>query len=206
MATVPAFFGQAVRAATHRALQARERVAADCPQWEDWRWQVRAAKADMVEHYREYAAQLRNAVEAWGGTVYWAREAAEARELILKVAQRHQVTRVVQSKSMTAHEIELAPFLSSQGIQLTETDLGEFIIQLAGHAPAHLTAPALHLDRYQIARILSEALNLECPTDPTALDPVGRPPDRAPVFRRGPGDHRGQLCRGSGRRAGVPGK
>jgi L-lactate dehydrogenase complex protein LldF len=169
MATVPAFFGQAVRAATHRALEARERVAAGCPQWEDWRGQVRAAKADMVDHYQEYAAQLQEAVESWGGIVYWAKDAVEARELILKVARRHRVARVVQSKSMTAHEIGLEPFLSSQGIRLSETDLGEFIIQLAGHAPSHLTAPALHLDRRQIAHILSEAFNCEAPTDPVAL-------------------------------------
>jgi len=172
MATFPAFFKPAVRAATHRALQARERVVAECPQWEAWRQQVRAAKTDVVDHYQEYAAQLREKVEAWGGTVYWAQDAAEARDLILKVAQRHGVARVVQSKSMTAHEIRLEPFLSSRNIGLTETDLGEFIIQLAGQAPAHLTAPALHLDRYQIARILSEALDLECPTDPVALTRV----------------------------------
>jgi L-lactate dehydrogenase complex protein LldF len=173
MATVPTFFGQAVRAATHRALGARERVVADCPSWEDWRRQVRAAKADMVDHYQEYAAWLREKVEDWGGTVYWAQDAAEARDLILKVAKRHRVARVVQSKSMTAHEIQLEPFLSRQGLQLTETDLGEFIIQLAGHPPAHLTAPALHLDRHQIADIFFKAFNLECTTDPTALTRLG---------------------------------
>jgi L-lactate dehydrogenase complex protein LldF len=74
---------------------------------------------------------------------------------------------------MTAHEIRLPPFLSRQGIQLTETDLGEFIIQLAGHPPAHLTAPALHLDRHQIADIFFKAFNLECTTDPTALTRLG---------------------------------
>lgn len=173
MATVPAFFGQAVRVATHRALEARKRVVADCPQWENWRRQVHAAKTDLVDHYQEYADRLQKEVEAWGGTVYWARDAAEARDFILQVAKRHRVARVVQSKSMTAHEIGLEPFLSRQGLQLTETDLGEFIIQLAGHPPAHLTAPALHLDRHQIADIFYKAFNLECPTDPTALTRLG---------------------------------
>jgi L-lactate dehydrogenase complex protein LldF len=169
MAAVPISFGQAVRAATHRALEARERLVAGYPEWEDWRRQVRAAKADMVDHYQEYVTQLRKKVEDWGGEVLFARDAAEARDIILKVAKRHGVAKVVQSKSMTTHEIELEPFLAGQGLQLTETDLGEFIIQLAGHPPAHLTAPALHLNRYQIARILSKAFNLEFPTDPTAL-------------------------------------
>ena len=169
MAAVPSSFGQAVRAATHRALEARERLVADYPEWEDWRRQVRAAKAHMVEHYREYLALLRDRVEDWGGEVHFAGDAAEARDIILKVAKRHRVAKVVQAKSMTAHEIGLEPFLSDQGIRLTETDLGEFIIQLAGHPPAHLTAPALHLNRHQIARILSEACHLETPTDPPAL-------------------------------------
>ncbi|MEJ2069686.1 MAG: LUD domain-containing protein [Syntrophobacterales bacterium] len=127
------------------------------------------AKAHMVEHYREYLARLRDQVEDWGGEVHFAGDAAEARDIILKVAKRHRVAKVVQSKSMTAHEIELEPFLAGEGIRLTETDLGEFIIQLAGHPPAHLTAPALHLNRHQIGRILSEAFDLEAPIDPANL-------------------------------------
>jgi L-lactate dehydrogenase complex protein LldF len=166
---VPSSCGQAVRNATHRALEARARLYADSPRWEDWRRQVRAAKTAMLERWPEYLAILRDRVENWGGAVYLAGTAAEARDMILKVARRHGVKRAVQSKSMTTHEIGLGPFLQSQGLKLTETDLGEFIIQLAGHPPAHLTAPALHLDRHQIAGILSEHFHLQAPTDPTAL-------------------------------------
>ncbi|MFZ2087283.1 MAG: LUD domain-containing protein [Desulfobaccales bacterium] len=161
--------GQAVRNATHRALEARDRVWADSPQWEDWRRQVRAAKTAMVDRWPEYLAILREQVENWGGTVYLAGNAAEARDIILKVARRHGVKRAIQSKSMTAHEIGLGPFLQRQGLTLTETDLGEFIIQLAGHPPAHITAPALHLNRHQIAGILSHHFHLQAPTDPTEL-------------------------------------
>jgi L-lactate dehydrogenase complex protein LldF len=169
MAAVQTSLDQAVRAATHRALEARERLLADYPQWEDWRRQVRASKAAMVSRWQEYLALLIEEVEAWGGEVHFAGDAAEARDFILRVARRHQVTKMVQSKSMTAHEISLEPFLSRHGIQLTETDLGEFIIQLAGHPPAHLTAPALHLDRHRISRILSDSFRFEAPTDPTDL-------------------------------------
>jgi L-lactate dehydrogenase complex protein LldF len=169
MTTTPSAFGSAVRTATHRALMARERLLADYPQWEDWRQQVRAVKTAMVERWPEYLALLREQVESWGGEVYLAKDAAEANDFILHVARRHRVARVVQSKSMTAHEIGLGPFLARQGLQLTETDLGEFIIQVAGHPPAHLTAPALHLNRSQIARILSDHLHLQAPSDPVAL-------------------------------------
>jgi len=169
MVQVQASLGQVVRTATHRALAARERLLADYPHWEDWRQQVRTAKAQVIEGWQDYVALLREKVEAWGGNVHLAGNAHEAREFILKIARKHRVTRVVQSKSMTAHEIGLEPFLQSRGIKLTESDLGEFIIQLVGHAPAHLTAPALHLNRYQIADILSEHCSLAASPDPQLL-------------------------------------
>jgi L-lactate dehydrogenase complex protein LldF len=97
-------------------------------------------------------------VQAWGGQVLWARDAAHARRLILEVAQRHRVASVVKSKSMTTEEIGLNPALAAAGLKTLETDLGEFIVQLAGHPPAHLTAPALHLSRGQIAGLFEERL------------------------------------------------
>ena len=104
MAAVPISLGQAVRAATHRALEARARLLADYPEWEDWRRQVRAAKAAMVDHYPEFVAQLRKKVKAWGGEVCLAGDAAEARDIILKVAKRHGVAKVVQSAVANARE------------------------------------------------------------------------------------------------------
>lgn len=162
-------FQTAVRAATHRALEARERLLAECPDWPLWRRQVRSLKGEMVRRWPEYLARLKSQVEAWGGVVYLARNAAEARGYILETAKKHGARRLIQSKSMTAHEIRLEPFLRGQGLQLTETDLGEYIIQLAGQPPAHLTAPALHLNRRQIARILSDHLGRDAPEEPGPL-------------------------------------
>lgn len=76
---------------------------------------------------------------------------------------------VVTSKSMTTEEIALNPHLLAAGLRVRETDLGELIIQLAGHAPAHLTAPALHLDRRQIAAIFKEHLDDSGPAEPEVL-------------------------------------
>jgi L-lactate dehydrogenase complex protein LldF len=159
----------AIRAATHRALAARERLLQGYPRWQEWRHQARAIKAEAIHCLDELLAQLERRVTAWGGRVLWARDAGEARRLILEVARQHQVQAVVKSKSMTAEEIGLTPYLSAAGIRVTETDLGEFIVQLAGHRPAHLTAPALHLDRHQIARLLADRLGFSCPPEPEAL-------------------------------------
>lgn len=158
-----------VRAACHRALAARERLLQDYPAWEEWRDQARALKAGAIQRLDELLARLQAAVEAWGGQVLWARDAAQARSLVLEVALRHRVTQVVKSKSMTTEEIGLNPALAAAGLEVLETDLGEFIVQLAGHPPAHLTAPALHLDRSQIAALFREHLGQAAAPDPEAL-------------------------------------
>jgi L-lactate dehydrogenase complex protein LldF len=117
----------------------------------------------------ELLDDLERAVTAWGGRVLRARDAAQARRFILDVAREHGVQTVVKAKSMTTEEISLNPALVAAGLQALETDLGEFIVQLAGHPPAHLTAPALHLNRRQIAEIFTTRLGLRSPADPEAL-------------------------------------
>ena len=112
---------------------------------------------------------LERAVTAWGGRVLRARDAAQARRLILDVARKHGVKTVVKAKSMTTEEIGLNPALAAANLQVMETDLGEFIVQLAGHPPAHLTAPALHLNRHQIADIFAARLGFHSPAEPEAL-------------------------------------
>jgi L-lactate dehydrogenase complex protein LldF len=158
-----------VRAATHRALETRERLLQGYPHWQEWRRQAQLVKAAVMARLDEFLDRLQKEVEAWGGKVLWARDAAEARELILQVARVHGVRAVVKSKSMTTEEIALNPHLAAAGLKVRETDLGEFIIQLAGHAPAHLTAPALHLDRHQIAALFQEHLGISSPVEPEAL-------------------------------------
>jgi L-lactate dehydrogenase complex protein LldF len=148
---------------------ARDRLLADYPLWEEWRRQARALKTEALVRLDEFLEELEAAVTAWGGRVLRARDAAEANRLILQVAREHGVRDVVKSKSMTTEEIGLNAALAAAGIRTLETDLGEFIVQLAGHPPAHLTAPALHLNRRQIAEIFAEHLGLRIPPEPESL-------------------------------------
>jgi len=159
----------AVRPAAHRALAARDRLLSDYPHWEAWRRQARASKTEAVARLDELLEDLERAVTAWGGRVLRARDAAQARQLILDVARKHGVKTVVKAKSMTTEEIGLNPALVAAGLTVMETDLGEFIVQLAGHPPAHLTAPALHLNRHQIADIFAAHLGFQSPAEPEAL-------------------------------------
>ena len=142
---------------------------------------------------------------AWGGRVLRARDAAQARQLILDVAREHGVKTVVKAKSMTTEEIGLNPALVAAGLQVMETDLGEFIVQLAGHPPAHLTAPALHLNRHQIADLFAAHLGLRSPAEPEALARLATAYIQAAFFRGPDGHHRGQL-RHPGGHPGPPGK
>lgn len=163
------FKPRTVRQATHRALAARERLVAGYPQWESWRRQARELKARVLARWQENLATLQEAVTAWGGEVLMAQDAAQARAQILALARRHGVREVVKSKSMTTEELGLTPALIAAGLTITETDLGEFIVQLAGHPPAHLTAPALHLDRLEIARLFARHLGYALPAEPPDL-------------------------------------
>ncbi|MGO8760389.1 MAG: LUD domain-containing protein [Desulfobaccales bacterium] len=159
----------AVRVAAHRALAARDLLVSGYPLWEAWRRQARASKTEAVARLDELLDDLERAVTAWGGRVLRARDAAQARRLILDVAREHGVKTVVKAKSMTTEEIGLNPALAAANLQVMETDLGEFIVQLAGHPPAHLTAPALHLNRHQIADIFAARLGFHSPAEPEAL-------------------------------------
>jgi L-lactate dehydrogenase complex protein LldF len=159
----------AVRTATHRALAARDRRLTDYPRWEEWRRQARAIKAEAIARLDNLLKTLEQSVTAWGGRVLWAHDAAAANRLILEVAREHKVNTVVKAKSMTTEEIGLNQALAAAGLQALETDLGEFIVQLAGHPPAHLTAPALHLNRRQIAEIFAAHLGARVPAEPEAL-------------------------------------
>ena len=158
-----------IRTATHRALKAREFLLEGYPSWEEWRGQAQAIKTAALARLDELLSSLKVEVEKWGGRVLFARDARHTRDLILEVARRHQVREVVKAKSMTTEEVGLNPALIAAGLKVRETDLGEFIVQLAGQPPAHLTAPALHLDRRQIARLFQENLGQSVPKDPKGL-------------------------------------
>ncbi len=163
----------AIRAAAQRALAARARIVAAAPAWETWRHQAKAIKRQVICQLDAYVHQLREQVEGWGGQVHEAADGHEANRLILSLARQHNCRLVVKAKSMTSEEIGLNTALGRAGITVVETDLGEFIIQLAGDTPSHLTAPAMHLNRRDIAMLFRERLGLSGEAEPAALSRQG---------------------------------
>lgn len=131
-------------------------------------------KEHTLAHLDRYLEQLESSVLGLGGKVHWADDAAAARAIIIDIARNAGCKRAVKSKSMTSEEIHLNPALEQAGVDVAETDFGEFIIQLAGERPSHLVAPAVHHTRESVARVLSERLHENLPDDPKVLAATGR--------------------------------
>src|SRR5207244_5303989 len=122
-------------------------------------------------------------VEKLGGHVHWATTGEDGRQIIIKIAQQSGCKNAVKSKSMTSEEIHLNAALEKAGVAVTETDFGEFILQVAGERPSHLVAPAVHHTRESVARVLSAHLGEQLPDDPTTLALTGRRVLREKFYR-----------------------
>jgi L-lactate dehydrogenase complex protein LldF len=149
--------GNIRRATTTSRARTQER-ADEVPDWEALREAGRAIKANTLRHLDTHLVQLETAVTAAGGTVHWARDAAQARGIMVRIAQSHGATRVIKIKSMTTDEIDLNPALSRAGIEPVETDLADMIVQLLGDTPSHILVPAIHKNRAEIRELFEARL------------------------------------------------
>jgi len=171
---VPPGIPQAVQQATSRFVGGRAARVAELPQWEQLRQIGSDIRQHTIENMDAYLTRLEEKVEAAGGHVHWAETAEDARRIVLQIAKENNVKNVVKSKSMATEEIELNHALEAAGIEALETDLGEYIIQLAGTGPSHIIVPAVHLKKEEIAALFSEKLDINAPTDPTELARIAR--------------------------------
>jgi L-lactate dehydrogenase complex protein LldF len=154
---------QAVYTATGRLMSHRRAVVAPdvLPEYQELRTQANAIKRHTIEHLDWYLVEFERNVIAHGGQVHWARDAAEAADIVLGIANRQNAKLIVKSKSMTTEEIDLNERLEHHGLESVETDLGEYILQLNHERPYHIVAPALHLTRYDVADIFERNLHVE---------------------------------------------
>ena len=140
---------------------ARIAAAADTENWEAQRDLGKAIKDHTIANLDYYLDMLATNVEKNGGKVYFARDAADANSYVRDIAQRNGVETVIKSKSMVSEEMGLNHVLEVDGLEVVETDLGEYIVQLAGEAPYHIIAPAIHKTKEQVADLLAEESNTE---------------------------------------------
>lgn len=164
----------AVKKAAETAAQARQVLVDQMPYWEDVRFKTHAIKKEVIDHLDHYLEIFESNCLKNGIQVHWAFDAQEAREIVVGLAQKKGVKRIVKSKSLTTEEIQLNQSLIEAGIETLETDLGEYIVQLMGQIPSHLTMPALHLSRQDIGRLFHEKLGIDYTEEPTELLAVAR--------------------------------
>ncbi len=166
---------QALAGATRHFREGRERAWAELPDVDALRDQLKEIRAATIARLAEHLETFERNATAAGAHVHWARDGEEANRIIVDIAQRHQVRLLVKSKSMTGEEIRVNPALEAAGIIPVETDLGEWIVQLAGESPSHIIAPAIHKTRQQVAELLSRATGRSLPVDDIpALTAVAR--------------------------------
>lgn len=147
--------------ATHTIREKRGRVVGELPDWEQLREAGRAIKERTLRHLDDYLLQLESAVQRAGGHVHWARDAAEANDIIAQIARVHSAREVIKVKSLTTDETGLNAALAAEGITAIETDLAELIIQLAGEHSSHILVPAIHKNRSEIRELFLRKLEAD---------------------------------------------
>jgi iron-sulfur cluster protein len=157
--------GPAVARNTRGFNEGRYDSVADLDDYERLKGEARAIKEDAIARLPELIEELRATVEANGGHLYLADDAADANRYVAEVCETDDAERLVKSKSMTSEEIDVNDYLEARGVEVVETDLGEWVLQVADEAPSHIVAPAIHKSREGIAELLNHRFDPDEPLE-----------------------------------------
>ncbi len=163
-----------VKKATIHSLQKRQEVVDDVKNWEQLRQRGFEIRKESVDNLGKYIKEFEENASRQGIIIFHAKNAGDAKDAVIKILRDEGAKLVVKSKSMVTEEILLNDALQREGFEVVETDLGEYIIQIAGETPSHITAPALHKSRDEIGKLFNEKLGLEYTSDPAELTRYAR--------------------------------
>jgi L-lactate dehydrogenase complex protein LldF len=152
----------------------RREAFAGFPEGEALRDRARAIKEATLQRLDHHLERLVGNIERLGGHVHYAANSEEARRIVVDIARRAGARMAVKSKSMATEEIDLNEALEREGITPVETDLGEYIIQLAHERPSHIIAPAIHKTKGQVAELFERELKRPVAADPEELTRIAR--------------------------------
>jgi L-lactate dehydrogenase complex protein LldF len=136
----------------------RESAFAALPAGDSVRDRARAIRAHTLAHLDRYLAEFARAARTAGAQVHWAEDTAAATRHVVDIATTHGARLAVKSKSMVTEEVALNAALEIAGLKVVETDLGEFVVQVAGEHPSHIITPIIHKTRGDVARLFVERL------------------------------------------------
>jgi L-lactate dehydrogenase complex protein LldF len=152
----------AIYRATERLIDHRKHAvtATALPEYQELRTYANAVKRHTIDHLDHYLEEFEANVTARGGQVVYCQDATEVADFVLGLAKERGAQLIVKSKSMTTEEIDLNERLEHHNLESVETDLGEYILQLAHQRPYHIVAPALHLTRYDVGDLFARTLGV----------------------------------------------
>jgi iron-sulfur cluster protein len=155
----------AVRHNTQTFNRGRYAAVSRLPDYEALKDRARHIKEEALERSGELVQTLERSVGARGGHFFLAHDAADARRYITDVCRRQNARCVVKGKSMTSEEVGLNHALEAAGVEVVETDLAEFILQVADEQPSHVIAPAIHYSRERITELFRRVFKTDLPLD-----------------------------------------
>lgn len=138
--------------------QKRDRAVKQLPEWEELREVGSQIKNNVLGNLSHYLKQFEANAQANGVIVYWAADAKEHNEIILELLLSKGISKIVKSKSMLTEECHLNEYLKVNGIEVTDSDLGELIVQLADESPSHIVLPCIHKKKEEIGELFHQHL------------------------------------------------
>ena len=165
---------QALKKATHTALLKRHELLGSYDYFQRLRQQARAVRLGVIEALDDYLKAFKENALNNGADVHICRDSHSANDKVLEILRLRRAQRIVKAKSMVTEEIGLYQRLKQSGFSIVETDLGEYIVSLAGEKPSHITAPAIHKTKSQVGRLFHDALGAPYSDDPQQLAAIAR--------------------------------
>lgn len=163
-----------IQRAAEIAVRKRNQSVAELSDWEKMREKAHQIRRRVIDNLGENLDQFEQNARKNGAEVLRAETAADANSLAEEISLRHGVKSIVKAKSMLSEEIGFNDYMIGKGFEVVETDLGEYILQLAHEHPSHLIGPAMHKSRAEIAKLFSEKLGIPYSDDPQLLTRTAR--------------------------------
>ena len=157
-----------------RRIKVRQEAFASLSDPQELRQHARAVRAEVIEHLERYLQQFITRAEENGTQVHQVENASQAIQLVLEMAEQHGAKLIAKSKTMVSEEIGLNHALEKHRLEVIETDLGEYIVQLRGEPPSHIITPAVHLRRQDVGRLFHEKLGIPYTDDISVMTNVAR--------------------------------
>lgn len=164
----------AIRKATVRLKNNRLDAVREIGNWDEWRQRGKAIRNHVIDNLDYYLKEFSTQVRQKGGNVYFADKAADVIATVNQIIDRHNAAIVAKSKSMISEEVHLNKALYARGVEAVETDLAEYIIQLAQEPPSHIIVPAIHKNRYEIAELFGKVAGENIAPDTPSLNAFAR--------------------------------